>query len=105
MFFVITKVLNVFMRSMSDSKTNAIITNIRKIREFRDYTQDYLAAKLNISQNAYSKIELGYSSITVVRLIHIAEILEVDLAALVSKNSEEIIRNELLSGGKLGVRG
>jgi len=93
------------MRSMSDSKTNAIITNIRKIREFRDYTQDYLAAKLNISQNAYSKIELGYSSITVVRLIHIAEILEVDLAALVSKNSEEIIRNELLSGGKLGVRG
>jgi len=90
---------------MSDSKTNAIITNIRKIREFRDYTQDYLAAKLNISQNAYSKIELGYSSITVVRLIHIAEILEVDLAALVSKNSEEIIRNELLSGGKLGVRG
>ena len=90
---------------MSDSKTNAIITNIRKIREFRDYTQDYLAAKLNISQNAYSKIELGYSSITVVRLIHIAEILEVDLANLVSMHSEEIIRNELSSGGKLGVRG
>ena len=89
------------MRSMSESKTNAIVTNIRKIREFRDYTQDYLAAKLNISQNAYSKIELGYSSITVVRLIHIAEILEIDLAALVSKSSEEIIRDELLGNRNL----
>jgi len=86
---------------MSESKTNAIVTNIRKIREFRDYTQDYLAAKLNISQNAYSKIELGYSSITVVRLIHIAEILEIDLAALVSKSSEEIIRDELLGNRNL----
>jgi transcriptional regulator with XRE-family HTH domain len=83
------------MGSISDLKAKAIITNIRKIREFRDYTQDYLAAKLNISQNAYSKIELGYSSITVARLIQIAEILEIDLAALVSTNSEEIIRYEL----------
>jgi transcriptional regulator with XRE-family HTH domain len=83
------------MGSISDLKAKTIITNIRKIREFRDYTQDYLAAKLNISQNAYSKIELGYSSITVARLVQIAELLEVDLAALVSANSEEIIRHEL----------
>jgi len=90
------------MRSISDSKTKSIITNIRRIREFRDYTQDYLAAKLNISQNAYSKIELGYSSITVARLIQIAEILEVDLVALISIDSEEIIRGELLANGKMG---
>jgi len=90
------------MRSISDSKTKSIITNIRRIREFRDYTQDYLAAKLNISQNAYSKIELGYSSITVARLIQIAEILEVDLVALISIDSEEIIRGELLATGKMG---
>jgi len=89
------------MRSISDSKTKSIITNIRRIREFRDYTQDYLAAKLNISQNAYSKIELGYSSITVARLIQIAEILEVDLVALISIDSEDIITGELLANGKM----
>jgi transcriptional regulator with XRE-family HTH domain len=83
------------MGTISDLKVKIIITNIRKIREFRDYTQDYLAAKLHISQNAYSKIELGYSSITLARMLQIAEILEVEAAELVSLNSEDIIRQGL----------
>ena len=83
------------MRAISDLKTKQIVSNIRKIREFRNYTQDYLAAKLNISQNAYSKIELGYSNITITRLIHIAEILEIDLVDLVSPDSEDIIQMRL----------
>ena len=77
-------------KSMSDIKTQEIIGNIRKIREFRNYTQDYLAAKLNISQNAYSKIELGYSSITLTRLIHIAEILEISLVELINFRGEDV---------------
>jgi transcriptional regulator with XRE-family HTH domain len=80
------------MKSLSDLKTRAIVANIRKIREFRNYTQDYLAAKLHISQNAYSKIELGYSSITLSRLIHIAEILEVDLVYLINTDDDELIQ-------------
>jgi transcriptional regulator with XRE-family HTH domain len=84
------------MRSLSDSKTKAVISNIRKIREYRNYTQDYLAAKLHISQNAYSKIELGYSSITLNRLVEIAGILEVDLIDLISSESEEIIQLKLV---------
>jgi transcriptional regulator with XRE-family HTH domain len=80
------------MRSISDLKTRAIVSNIRKIREYRNYTQDYLAAKLQISQNAYSKIELGYSNITLNRLIEIAVILEVELIALVSADSDVILQ-------------
>ena len=83
------------MGSISDLKTKTIVSNIRKIREFRNYTQDYLAAKLRISQNAYSKIELGYSSITLNRLVQIAEILEVDLADIICANIEEIIHLKL----------
>jgi transcriptional regulator with XRE-family HTH domain len=83
------------MGTISDLKVKVIITNIRKIREYRDYTQDYLAAKLHISQNAYSKIELGYSSITLVRLLQISEVLEVEVGELVSLNSDEIIRQGL----------
>lgn len=30
---------------------------IRKLREIRNYTQEYMADSLNISQNAYSRIE------------------------------------------------
>lgn len=60
-----------------------IAGNIRKIREYRNYTQDYLAAKMSISQNAYSKIELGYSRITLDRLLQIAVVLEVDVTQLI----------------------
>ena len=81
------------MTSITDLKTRAIVANIRKIRELRNYTQDYLAVKLKISQNAYSKIELGYSSITVHRLIQIAEILEVKLIDIVdSDNADNLLQ-------------
>ncbi|MEO6521952.1 MAG: helix-turn-helix transcriptional regulator [Mucilaginibacter sp.] len=77
------------MKSQSDSKTKAIAANIRRIRELKNYTQDYLAAKLGISQNAYSKIELGYSNITLSRLFNIAEILEIDVITLIK--TEDIL--------------
>ena len=76
------------MKTLSDLKTRAIVANIRKIREYRNYTQDYLAVKLHISQNAYSKIELGYSSITLTRLIHIAEILDVEIIDIINTDDE-----------------
>ena len=70
-------------------KIKAIATNIRNKREYRNYTQEYLAFKLNISQNAYSKIELGYTKITVERLFQIAEVLEFDVTELI--NPAELI--------------
>ena len=66
------------MKDALNNRTKHVAENIRKVREYRNYTQEYLAAKLCISQNAYSKIELGYTKITVDRLLHIAEILEAD---------------------------
>jgi transcriptional regulator with XRE-family HTH domain len=72
------------MKDMLNLKAQKVATNIRKIREHRNYTQEYLAAKLRISQNAYSKIELGYTKITVERLFSIADILEVDAVNIIS---------------------
>jgi transcriptional regulator with XRE-family HTH domain len=71
------------MNDRLNFKIKAIAANIRKKRECRNYTQEYLAAKLSISQNAYSKIELGYTKITVERLFQIAEILNIDIADLI----------------------
>ncbi|WP_461448836.1 helix-turn-helix domain-containing protein [Mucilaginibacter sp.] len=64
-------------------KIRAIAANIRNKREYRNYTQEYLAAKLDISQNAYSKIELGYTKITVERLFQIAEVLAFEVSELI----------------------
>jgi transcriptional regulator with XRE-family HTH domain len=71
------------MKDPLELKPKVVAGNIRKIREHRNYTQDYLAAKLAISQNAYSKIELGYSKLTLDRLFQIAIILEVKVMQLI----------------------
>ena len=72
------------MNNTLSLKIKEIAANIRHKREFRNYTQEYLALKLNISQNAYSKIELGYTKITVERLFQIGDILEFDVAELIN---------------------
>lgn len=70
------------VKDLLNFKIKAIAANIRDKREYRNYTQEYLAAKLEISQNAYSKIELGYTKITVERLFQIADVLGFAVADL-----------------------
>lgn len=77
------------MKDMLNFKISAIAANIRNTRESLNYTQEYLAAKLGISQNAYSKIELGYTKITVERLFQIAAVLEADVHELI--NTEKVV--------------
>ncbi len=82
------------MKEKLKLEMRAVAGNIRKVREYRNYTQDYLAAKLEISQNAYSKIELGYSKITLDRLFHIAIILEVAVMELLEFDEEKFRRRK-----------
>ncbi|RAJ22881.1 helix-turn-helix protein [Pedobacter cryoconitis] len=62
------------MQNHTELNAKNVAFNIKKIREHKNYTQIYLAKRLAISQNAYSKIELGYSKITINRLFAIAQI-------------------------------
>lgn len=64
-------------KTQSSNMSSEIGVKIRKIREFRNYTQTHLADKLNISQNAYSKIENGTSKLSTDRLEEVAKILDV----------------------------
>jgi transcriptional regulator with XRE-family HTH domain len=61
-----------------------IPNNIRNARLMRNYSQDYLAMKLKMSQNGYSKIELGYTQLSLSKFLIIAEVLEVDVMDLLS---------------------
>jgi transcriptional regulator with XRE-family HTH domain len=49
---------------------------IKRLRKEKGYTQTDVAEKLGISQNAYSKIELGYSGISIKKLFQFAELFE-----------------------------
>ena len=75
-------------------KVKAVAANIRNKREDLNYTQEYLAAKLNISQNAYSKIELAYTRITLERMIQISIILEIELTDLLKSKIEDVIASK-----------
>ena len=61
---------------MSDAKVKIILVNILRERTRLGLTQEYMGYKMGISQNAYSKIELGYTAITVNSLLKIAAIFE-----------------------------
>jgi transcriptional regulator with XRE-family HTH domain len=50
---------------------------LRQLRIQKEFSQEYMAVKLNISQEAYSKIELGKTELTLKRLYEIAIILDV----------------------------
>jgi transcriptional regulator with XRE-family HTH domain len=63
-------------------------TIIRKYRELRNYTQEYVAKEMGISQNAYSKIENNYTQLTVNHIKQISRILEVSLMDLLKDDFE-----------------
>ena len=69
-------------------KLKRITDNIRALRESRNYSQEYMAGRLYISQNTYSKLELGYTALTLERVILIAGVLNVDIISLVHPVSD-----------------
>lgn len=55
---------------------------IKKVRELKNYTQEYMAEQLQISQSQYSRIESGESDLLYSRLEQIAKILETSISEI-----------------------
>ncbi|MGJ1419793.1 helix-turn-helix domain-containing protein [Sphingobacterium spiritivorum] len=58
---------------------NKITAKLRALRASHQYTQEYVAAELNISQKAYSKIERGTTSLTINHLTKLATVYNVKI--------------------------
>lgn len=54
------------------------LTKLRILRLERNYSQEYIASKLHLSQSYYAKIESGKAELTVRLLFEILQILEID---------------------------
>jgi transcriptional regulator with XRE-family HTH domain len=63
-----------------------IARNIKNAREKHNFTQEYMAAELEISQPAYSKIEAAKTEITFLQLVKISRIFKVDVMELIMEN-------------------
>ena len=66
---------------------------IRKIREIKGYSQDYMAAQLKMSQNNYSRIELDQNNINISRLEEIAKVLEVKPTDIMEFDERYVFHN------------
>ncbi|WP_314878357.1 helix-turn-helix transcriptional regulator [Haemophilus parahaemolyticus] len=63
---------------------------IRKIREAKDWSQEQMAEKLNMSLNGYAKIERGESKIYLDKLEQIAQVFDIDVIELMQSDGKNI---------------
>lgn len=64
---------------------------IRKLRELRNYTQEYMALNLNVTQTAYCKMEKEESRLSIERLKKIADVLDIEPLQLLTFNENLFI--------------
>jgi transcriptional regulator with XRE-family HTH domain len=75
---------------------------IKQIRELKNLTQDSVAAKLNLSTRAYSKIETGETQLTINRLNEISAIFEIDPMEILGFDDKQVF-NSFKQDGYIGI--
>jgi transcriptional regulator with XRE-family HTH domain len=80
-------------------KYSTSINRIRMLREGVGYSQEYVANKLNITQQAYSRIEKNPNATTLERLQQLSEILGVKVNSIVGEDDMYIQQNYHQQGG------
>ena len=66
---------------------------IKKIRELRDFTQEYVAYEIGISQGSYSDIERGQTDVSFTALEKIAGVLGVSPSGLIEFDENVAVNN------------
>ncbi len=67
-----------------------ISKNIRKYREIKGFSQEYMANQLDINQASYAKIENNSTKLTVERLFAISKLLETEITDLLDLKNQTI---------------
>jgi transcriptional regulator with XRE-family HTH domain len=73
--------------------STSIKNKIKSIRELKNYTQEYMAEQLGLTQAGYSKIEKGKTILSYVKLVEIARILEVSVEDILSFDGQRYFGN------------
>lgn len=80
------------------SYTKNVASKIRKMREFKALSQEYVAGQLEISQRQYQRIESGGQDLGLRRLEEICKVLEVKPSELLGMDEKYVIENCSNSG-------
>ena len=78
---------------MDSNEKNERPTTIRLIRESNRFSQEFVASKLEITQQAYSNIEKNPENSYIKRLKQISEVLSVPVTILIGEAEHYIQQN------------
>lgn len=71
--------------------------DIRSVREAKGYSQEYMAEMLDMVQSSYANLESGKSAMSVDRLLHICDILHMDVHGLLDRSGSTVMPQHQLS--------
>ena len=74
---------------------DAIAKNIRKHRELKGFSQEYMAHQLSVNQSTYAKMENSSTKITIDKLFSVAKLLETDVSDLLNEEKSTIYNQDL----------
>jgi transcriptional regulator with XRE-family HTH domain len=66
---------------------------IKKLRELRNYTQEYMANELGLSSTSYGKIERDETELSMARLQQIADVLQMKVEDVLSFDEKMVFNN------------
>ena len=72
------------MNTEFKEKIDSLLASIKEVRTTKGYSQEYVATKLGMSQNAYSKLEMGKTSLKLKRLSQLADVLEIKVSLMIT---------------------
>jgi transcriptional regulator with XRE-family HTH domain len=90
------------LEETQEAREYVLAGRIRIVRESKGYTQEYVANRLNISQQAYSNIEKNQENVTLKRLRELSSVLGVGLGSLVGDEDSLVQQNFQQQGGNAG---
>lgn len=74
--------------------------NIRKIRELKGLSQEFMASKLDISQSAYSDLENNKTQLSTERLSKVAHLLDVSINDVINFSDKNVFKNTFNENSK-----
>ena len=69
--------------------------NIKKYRELKGFSQEYMAHQLNVNQYTYAKMENSSTKITIDKLFSVAKLLETDVSEILNLKNQTIYNQDL----------
>ena len=72
-----------------------IAKNIKKYRELKGFSQEYMAHQLNVNQSTYAKMENSSTKITIDKLFSVAKLLEADVSEILDLKNQTIYNQDL----------